>query len=259
MKTISKYLKCIFASHTYLIFSIPLIALILYIAGLYFLSKSVWGFLTMPSSMVNDDALVGMSKLTFLSWSAGLVIFLPFLHMLFLPKVFYKTYDFILPISSLQKIISYVIISLLIFLYNFIIILILNYGVEYIFRIRYLENITAAFDRQGLLYTEIGKATIFNNGKYSFEFLKLSYLFYIIYPFGLFAALQFRKYSLIISTAIFIAIITIGIYIRGSIWEGYATPITNENYYVFYNVVPLLIATALCYIAFYYFLKEKEV
>lgn len=100
MKPIINYLNCIFASHKYLIFSIPLFALVLYGIGLFFFSGEIWELLKNSPAKLDDNALISISKIEFTSWTVSLVIFLPFLHLLFIPNLFYKTYDFTLPISA---------------------------------------------------------------------------------------------------------------------------------------------------------------
>lgn len=259
MKPIINYLNCIFASHKYLIFSIPLIALVLYGIGLFFFSREIWDLLKNSPAKLDDNALISISNIGFMKWTVSLVIILPFLHLLFIPNLFYKTYDFTLPISAGQKLASYIIITLIIALYNSLFILLMNFSIEAILKTLYLNDILEAFDRKGLLYTEISKYSVFHNSKWTLVFFTKLYLIFLFFPFCLFAGLYFRKYSLLISAAFIVFGAIIGVTIRSLIWNGYSERITNQFYIDFYDWGPLLLATILCYIGFYYFLKEKEV
>jgi len=259
MRTISLYLKCIFASHKYLLFSIPLIAVIVFMAGLYFASKPVFSSMMTESSSITNDILINMASLDSLRWSVILVIGLPFFHFMLLPKLFYKSYDFILPISSTQKLTAYVLLALIISLYNYLIVLALNYAVEVFFRYKYWDAVIQAFDRKGFLYTTIEEDSIFFNGSLTLKMLPHLIMIFILFPIFLFSAIFFRKYSLLISAGILVIGIFTGSYIGRLLWEGYSKMISNPVYLGIHNWAPILISTLLCYIGFYYFLKEKEV
>ena len=259
MKPIINYLNCIFASHKYLIFSIPLIAFVLYGIGLFFLSGEIWELLKNSPVKLDDNALISISNIGFMNWTVSLIILLPFLHLLFIPKLFYKTYDFTLPISAGQKLASYIIIALIITLYSSLFILFMNFSIEAILKTLYWNEIMEAFDRKGLLYTEISKYSVFYNTKWTLVFFTKLYIIFLFFPFCLFAGLYFRKYSLLISAALIVFSVILGVSLRTLIWNGYSQRITNQFFINFYDWGPLLLATILCYIGFYYFLKEKEV
>jgi hypothetical protein len=135
----------------------------------------------------------------------------------------------------------------------------MNFSIEAILKKLYLNDILEAFDRKGLLYTEISKYSVFHNSKWTLVFFTKLYLIFLFFPFCLFAGLYFRKYSLLISAAFIVFGAIIGVTLRSLIWNGYSERITNQFYIDFYDWGPLLLATILCYIGFYYFLKEKEV
>src|SRR5690606_8993791 len=145
------YLKCIFTTHRYLIFSIPIIAVLLYGIGLYFFSHERLLALKQASAKLGDDQLIAISEIGFMRWTLGLLIVLPFLHLLFLPKVFYKIYDFTLPISAGNRLTSYILIALFITIYNSLLVLLMNFSIEAIFKARYMTDILEAYDHKGLL------------------------------------------------------------------------------------------------------------
>ena len=259
MKTVFQYLNCIFASHRYLLISIPVIAIIIYLVGLIFASNNISTYFLTAKSEISDNMLINLVDSQNIRWSMALIIGLPFLHLTFISNVFFKSYDFIIPMNSLQKLTSYLLLGLLILMYNFLIILGLNYMLEFYFRHQYWDEVIAALDRQGLLYTKISKYSIFYNGSFTLQSARMSLLFFLFYPYFLFAILYFRKYSLVISAAILLAGVALGIIISTSIWEGYSYNISNLSYMTFYSWVPSFTATLITYIGFYYFLKEKEV
>ncbi len=259
MKTVFQYLNCIFASHRYFLISIPVIAIIIYLVGLIFASNDISTYFLLAKSEINDNMLINLVDSQNIRWSMALIIGLPYLHLTFISNVFFKSYDFIIPMNSLQKLISYLLIGLLILLYNFLIILGLNYLVEFYFRHQYWDEVIAALDRQGLLYTEISKYSIFYTGSFTVLSAPMALLFFLFYPYFLFAALYFRKYSLVISAAILLSGVALGVFISSNIWDGYSYHISNLSYMTFYSWVPTYVAALITYIGFYYFLKEKEV
>ncbi|MGX1639139.1 hypothetical protein [Sphingobacterium sp. NPDC055431] len=259
MKTVFQYLNCIFASHRYFLISIPVIAIIIYLVGLIFASNDISTYFLLAKSEINDNMLINLVDSTNIRWSFALIVGLPFIHLTFISNLFYKSYDFTIPMNSWQKLTAYLLIGLFILFYNYLIILGLNYIIEIYFRQQYWDEVIAALDRQGKLYTEISKYSIFYNGSFTIISAPMALLFFLFYPYFLFAALYFRKYSLVISAAILLSGVALGVFISSNIWEGYSYNISNLSYNTFYSWVPTFVAALITYIGFYYFLKEKEV
>lgn len=257
MKTISQYIKCQFATNRYMIFSIPIVAIIFFLLGI--ITTDLGNYIFVDKSQLSSSMILGLRDIKHLSWSLILIIVAPFLHLMFIAGVFRKTYDFIIPINSGQKMISYIIIAALISIYNYLIILGLNYIVEFYFRQNYLEQVIQTIDENGMLNTEISKYSVFYTGSLALGYFKHLMVIFLIFPFFLYAILYFKKYSILISAGILTFAIVIGLYISTFFWEGYFTYIANQTYVSIYRWVPLLFATALGYIGLYYFLKEKEV
>lgn len=259
MKTVFQYLNCIFASHRYLLISIPVIAIITYAICMIFVSNDISTYLLLPKGEINDNLLIDLAYSNNIKWSFGLIVGLPFLHLTFISNLFYKSYDFTIPINSWQKLTAYLLIGIFILIFNFLIILGLNYIIEIYFRQQYWDEVIAALDRQGILYTEISKYSIFYTGSFTIQSAHMALLFFLFYPYFLFAALYFKKYSLVISAAIMLTGVALGVYISSIIWDGYSYHISNLSYMTFYSWVPSFTATFITYLGFYYFLKEKEV
>ncbi len=259
MKTVSQYLNSIFASHRYLLISIPVIAIISYSICLIFVSNDISTYLLMPKSEIDDNMLINLVDSNNIKWSFALIVGLPFIHLTFISSLFYKSYDFTIPMNSWQKLTAYLLIGLFILLYNYLIILGLNYIIEIYFRQQYWDEVIAALDRQGKLYTEISKYSIFYIGSFTIISAPMALLFFLFYPYFLFAALYFRKYSLVISAAILLTGVALGVFISSRIWDGFSYHISNLSYMTFYSWVPSFAAALITYLGFYYFLKEKEV
>lgn len=260
MKNIIQYLKCVFASNKYLLFAIPLIAFVLFGVGLYFLSSPVFDGIVNSSSIIkSDEALISTSRMRDINWTVVLVIVLPFFYLTIIPMNFKKSYDFILPIKTSQKLITYCFIGLIIYLYNLLIVLGLNYIVELFYKQTYWNAIIEAFDRKGHLYLTIEKNSIFYSGKNALQYFNTVGFFLMLFPFYLVASLYFKKYSFLISLALIVTFMIFGTYLGSKIWTGNSNLISNQTYLMLYKWLIIFIPAVLCYIGFYFFLKEKEV
>lgn len=263
MKPIFYYLRTIYYSHRYLLFSIPLIAVVLWLISLYFFSNGaydiIFNYQTFSTKVGEESLLVELPNLPFFSYSQVLILILPFLYLMFIQSNFYKSYDFTLPINSGKKLIAYIILGLMIFLYNYLFILIFNYAVEIYFQNKFYDVVMRAFDNKGVLYTSIPRHSIFYNGKMTLEMFDQIKVFLTIYPFFLFGCLLFQKYSLLKSLAILVSLAILGKYISTCFWPGQFYKIINPTFFLIYGWGPPLTASIICYMAFYNFLKEKEV
>lgn len=262
MRTSLLYTKSILLGNRYLSFSIPLLATIGFV-GVFLLSENeIFGLLNntiSPSGAVDYDAAMKLAKYTFYDLSLILVGVLPLIHLLFLSKLYYKSYELTLPVSPAQRYLAYLFTAAIIYVSNLLIIMLLNYLMQVYLQTRYMEVCTEAFDKLGYLYEGIRENSILNNANINYSLLKFGGFFFALLPIYLYALLYFRKYSLLKFIGIYTLAVIIGALILEKVWSGTTYYINNESYVELFPLVALLLASLACYVGFYFLLKEKEV
>lgn len=263
MRTTLQYLRTLYKGQQSFLYAVPLLCLIVWLAGVFFLSMGMLDVITnynsYKSAVGESNLLLALDGQQFFEWSNPLILILPFIHLTFIATNFYKSYDFTLPISAGQRLTAFIIVALVVFLYNYAIVLLLNYGVEFFFRYNFLEAMKQAYVENGLLYEPISKNSIFFNGSQTLKMFRLIIGFAIMLPFYFYGILLFKKKSLIKSVGILILLFMIGSYISNYFWNGNHYMITNSNFYFVSNYLVYLIAMLIAFVGFYYYLKEKEV
>lgn len=262
MKMTLHYVKNIFYSHKYLAVSLPLFAFIGYVGLFIFTKKNVLDWIELINSLPNPSPkqILELSSISAFNDSIALVIFLPFIQLFFLGKLFYRSYEFTLPLQAWQKYVAYLLVAIVVFIINLLCIVFANYLLEWYLQKDYLSMLQQAFDDSGYIYQEIPKYNILHNSFVNKEVISLgSFVFFSILPFFLAAQLLFQKYSFIKSLLIAVGLIVLGRMFSTHMWSKHFTYINNEQYISIYQVMIIIIPALLCYIGFYYFFKDKEV
>lgn len=261
MRTTLKYTYSILYSHKYLLFSIPLVALITYCALFYYSNSNTLELISEIYSRENEinyKSAILLSQMPYFQESVVLVLFLPFFHLLFSQKLFARSYEITLPVNPRQRFSAYILIAISIYLFNFIIIAILNYLIQWHFQSTYLQVVTDGYEKFGYLYNSLNTESILFNSSATQKILKFSSIFFILLPIYLVGSLYFKKYSLLIFISLIFFLSVISEKIGRMIWVGDFKPINNFSYLTTYSTA-ILIPIAICfYLAFYNLLKERE-
>lgn len=261
MRTSLLYVKTIFLGQKYLLISIPVFALVAFV-GLFYLTNeqtiTLIDALT-ESSAVNYDLAIQLSQRKFFRESFVLVFILPLIHLLFFQKLFYKPYEFTLPIGPGARYLSYMLVGLIIFLSNLLILILFNYILQVYLQTQFLSVCQEAYNKLGYLYESIPNTSILHNGNVSTELIKFGSLFILLLPVCYIVQLYFHKNSILKFTAIIATSIIVGRFYSRHVWANYNGYINNEEYIQTYPFVLITCAAILCFIGFYYLLKDKEV
>ncbi len=262
MRTSLLYVKTIFLGQKYLLISIPVFALVAFV-GLFYLTNSqtisLIDAISVAPNANNDDLAIQLSQRYFYRESLVLVFILPLIHLLFFQKLFYKPYEFTLPIGPGKRYLSYMLVGLIIFLSNLLILILLNYCLQVYLQAQFLSVCQEAYNRLGYLYESIPNNSILYNGNVSAELIKFGSLFILFLPAVYIVQVYFRKNSILKFIAIITTSIIVGRFYSRHVWANNHGYINNEAYIQTYPLVLLGSAAILCFIGFYYLLKDKEV
>jgi len=268
MKEIFLFLKSIFSTHRYLWITIPFIAILVWFTGLIYSNISLFINLNeLNATMITaerNQILFKLANINKYEQTSLFIFILPLIHLYFIKNLFQKDYHFSLPIPLISKFIGYLSLGIFIFLMNFMIIAILNYGLQNYLRHNYYNELMAAYDQAGYLYHKLNDYSIFNNGQMNIKNLKISSIFLLLLPAFYVMLLYFKKYSLLIfgiAFSLFIPIAPISlnnilIFLNFDKLNSYR--ISNDALNTNFMIINLLLTACLIYYSFYVFLKEKE-
>lgn len=188
--------------------------------------------------------------------------------LLIVPTIQQKTNIAIklLPTSNWLTIMAWTMIIICITTLSIGIVQVLDYGIKYYLRAKYLTEIIALQESIGVLYkgeTHNNSFWFLSNFKFSFNDLRKLYsilmLSLVLNTIIVVMNLLFKKYSMIKTLVLIILVFYLGYNLRVFILDHGS--LTTEVYLNIYNLVyfvyfPILFICFLC--SFYYLLKQKE-
>ncbi|MFZ4262621.1 hypothetical protein ACFRAE_11300 [Sphingobacterium sp. HJSM2_6] len=267
MKEILLYLRAILGTHKYLWVSVPVLAVLVWFVGFYLFEMTAFRNLIKLNDTTlqneRDKLLYSLASRNKFELSIIFTSFLPLVHLYFIKNFFYKDYHFAIPISIGKKFVAFISFGIIIYIINFIVISLLNYGLAKYLQLNYYDELMQAYEKAGYIYYRIREDSIFYNGKVNLENLKNSYLYLIIIPAYYLMILFFKNYSLLI----FIAALSIAIpsliisiqKIENLIGYGFSYNFYNETLTYYYTFFHYLITACIFNYAFYMLLKDKEI
>lgn len=257
-----RYTKTILKGNKYLLLSVPIVALIGFV-GLFVLTHS--GALQQIALLSNaaeperSYLLMQLASGRFYNESVALVLILPFLHLLFFQQLYTRPLDFNLPINPMARFWSYILTSASIFVYNWIIIILLNLLLQFYLQFNYLDEIRTRYEEFGYLYTQIPiNSILFNSAIIPFISV-LGLAFFAFLPIYLVGILYFKKHSRVKGLLLAICIVSISGYIGRALWNDTEIHINNKFYLQNYPFLIVFIISILFYSAFFQLIKNKEV
>lgn len=261
MKIALQYTFSILKTHKYLWFSIPLLALLLYVFFFYITQNTVLNYISsITYSSGNEQlkfAIFLASRQPFIE-SIALVVLLPPIHLSFMQKVNKSAFEFNLPISPASRFLSYILLAAIIYLYNLFFITGFNYLMQLYMQVNYSEIINQAYDKFGYLYTEIPRKSIINNAVVNPMLMYGGLTFFLLLPLYYIGLFYFKKHSWIKFVGILLALLTFFNFLKRMLWYNSTLMINNQTYLEYYPIVIAIVTAGMLYIALFHLLKGKE-
>lgn len=257
-----RYTQTILKGNKYLLLSVPIVALIGYFVVFLLSNQStIENIQALSTETVhkNYPLLFTFSEKGAFVQSVALVILLPFLHLAFLQDLYPRPLDFNLPIGPKNHFLSYILLSIVVYVYNLLIICLFNYLLQFYLQFRFMDDVKEAYDVLGYLYTNIPENTLLFNGQINSLVFMVGLTFFALLSVFLVGILYFQKYSRVKSIIFIIVFMTLSSYIGNWLWPEPHVYINQEFYVQNYPIFIWCLVSLLLYFALYHIIKNKEV
>lgn len=262
MNIVLNYTLHILRRHRYLFISVPLVAAVSFIAFFNFAEANT--VVDWKNVLAATDLHEKYRSAIFLAnrgpFHSGdfLVLFIPFVHLAFLRRTFYNPMELTLPLSTLHRFLSYLLIAIVIFILNAAVIALFNYLIEIYLQYTLSDVTRTGYHEFGFLYHDIPESSIFYNAAVNRSLLTFAGYFLIILPIYLLGTFYFSKQSQL-KSAIILVVLLVGVgYLSNWIWDGNRFFINNKSYIQAFPFLWYGLASIMLYISFFNLLKRKE-